>query len=42
LAVDGSGSLYIADADNHRVRKVDTASTITSIAGNGTPGFLAG
>lgn len=39
IAVDDSGNLYIADATNHRIRKVDPAGTITSIAGNGTPGF---
>ena len=33
VAVDGSGSLYIADTDNHRIRKVDSTGTITTIAG---------
>ena len=32
---DGSGNLYIADTANRRVRKVDTAGVITTIAGNG-------
>ena len=39
LALDGAGNLYVADTGNHRIRKVDTAGTITSIAGNGTGGF---
>ncbi len=39
LVVDDLGNLYIADAGNHRIRKVDTAGTITSVAGNGTQGF---
>jgi sugar lactone lactonase YvrE len=39
IAVDDSGNLYIADTANHRIRKVNPAGTITSIAGNGTPGF---
>ena len=39
VAVDGSGNLYIADWDNHRVRKVDTAGVITTVAGTGTQGF---
>jgi sugar lactone lactonase YvrE len=39
LAVDDAGNLYIADAGNRRIRKVNTAGTITSIAGNGTQGF---
>ena len=39
LAFDGAGNLYIADANNNRVRKVDTSGTITTFAGNGTAGF---
>jgi uncharacterized protein (TIGR03437 family) len=38
LAVDSAGNLYIADTQNHRVRKV-TASTISTVAGSGTAGF---
>jgi len=38
LAVDGPGNLFIADAGNQRVRKVDTAGTITTIAGTGVFG----
>ena len=36
--VDGAGNLYIADAAHHRVRKVDAAGTIMTIAG-GRGGF---
>jgi uncharacterized protein (TIGR03437 family) len=39
VAVDAPGNLYIADMNNHRIRKVDTAGTITTVAGNGTKGF---
>jgi len=39
LAVDATGNLYIADADNDVIRMVDTAGIITTIIGNGTPGF---
>ncbi|HUZ96194.1 MAG TPA: Ig-like domain repeat protein [Edaphobacter sp.] len=42
LAVDSSGNLYIADTDNHRIRKLTTTTTITTIttvAGNGEQGF---
>tara|TARA_B100000686_G_scaffold349112_1_gene441718 strand:+ start:238 stop:2373 length:2136 start_codon:yes stop_codon:yes gene_type:complete len=39
LAFDSKGNLYIADRENHRVRKVDVKGTITTIAGNGTAGF---
>src|ERR1017187_4986606 len=37
LAVDSAGSLYIADTQNHRVRKV-TNGNISTVAGNGTAG----
>ena len=39
VAVDGAGNLYIADASNHRIRKVDSTGTITTIAGTGARGF---
>jgi uncharacterized protein (TIGR03437 family) len=39
LAVDSAGNLYIADSQNNRIRKVDPAGVITTIAGTGQPGF---
>ena len=39
LAVDGEGSLYIADYMNLRVRKVSTSGAITTVAGTGEYGF---
>ena len=39
VAVDGAGNLYIADSGNHRIRKVDSAGTISTIAGTGRDGF---
>ena len=39
VASDAFGNLYIGDAANNRVRKVDTSGTITTVAGNGTAGF---
>ena len=39
VAVDSSGSLYIADTGNRRIRKVDARlGTITTVAGGGTGG----
>jgi hypothetical protein len=39
LSTDTAGNLYIADSDNHRIRKVSPAGLITTAAGNGTPGY---
>lgn len=38
LAADRAGNVYIADVGNYRVRKVNAAGTISTYAGNGTPG----
>ncbi|MCK4389748.1 MAG: hypothetical protein KAV83_05885 [Desulfobacterales bacterium] len=37
--VDAFGVIYIADTYNHRIRKVDLAGNINTIAGTGSPGF---
>jgi sugar lactone lactonase YvrE len=37
--VDESGNLFIADTFNHRIRRVDSSGTITTVAGNGTADF---
>ena len=39
LGFDKAGNLYIADRENHRIRKVDSKGIITTVAGNGTAGF---
>ncbi len=39
IAIDAAGNLYIADAGNHVVREVNIAGTISTIAGNGYPGY---
>ncbi|WP_078897107.1 NHL repeat-containing protein [Streptomyces rimosus] len=41
LTVDSEGNLYIADFLNHRVRKVTPVGIITTVAGNGTPGYIS-
>src|SRR5207253_8912441 len=40
LAVDAAGDVYIADALNDRIRKLDAATgTISTVVGNGSYGF---
>lgn len=39
VAVDGAGNVYIADRGNNRVRRIDSAGTITTVAGDGRYGF---
>jgi len=39
VAVDADGNLFIADTDNHRIRKVTPDGIITTVAGNGQSGF---
>jgi sugar lactone lactonase YvrE len=35
-----SSSLYIADRNNNRIRKIDSAGVITTVAGNGNAGWF--
>jgi uncharacterized protein (TIGR03437 family) len=39
VAIDAAGNIFIADANDHRVRKVAADGTISTVAGDGTPGF---
>ena len=39
LAFDPEGNLYIADRENHRIRKIDTSGNISTFAGIGEAGF---
>jgi hypothetical protein len=39
IHITQSGEIYIADTLNHRVRKIDANGIITTVAGNGKPGF---
>jgi hypothetical protein len=39
IALDGAGRLYVADTNNHRIRRIDLASgTVETVAGDGTVG----
>jgi sugar lactone lactonase YvrE len=40
VSIDASGSIFIADTENHRIRKVNyDTGVITTVAGNGNSGF---
>jgi len=42
IALAPSGDLYVADADNHRIRRVSPDGTVTTVAGSGQAGTRDG
>jgi streptogramin lyase len=40
IAFDSAGNLYLVDLLNRRVRRIDTAGVITTVAGNGSTTYL--
>ena len=42
VAVDKAGNVYVAEFGGHRLRKITPAGVVSTIAGNGTPGFVQG
>lgn len=42
LIIDGQDNIYVADADNHSIRKITPDGIVTTIAGDGIRGFKNG
>ncbi|HET6978762.1 MAG TPA: RHS repeat-associated core domain-containing protein [Pyrinomonadaceae bacterium] len=42
VAIDSSGAVFVADSANNRIRKIGTNGTVSTVAGDGTPGLVDG
>lgn len=42
VAVDGNDTIYVADRENHRIRRVTLAGDVTTLAGTGIAGHVDG
>ncbi|MDQ2820423.1 MAG: gluconolaconase [Pseudomonadota bacterium] len=42
MALDRRGNLYVADTGHHAIKKITPAGVVTTLAGNGKPGYADG
>jgi sugar lactone lactonase YvrE len=42
IAVDAGGNIYLAEINNHTIRKITPDGVVTTLAGSTTPGFVDG